>query len=150
MLIIGDLPGNDSIPLCGVALKWELNVKITNFLCAEFVSEDSSGKITLVGACIDRVSVKAFPARFVFYLFARCVSEVNDVPGKKTAQLRLIGNDKLVGTQQIEFETREDAPNANLVTAVDFQTNQASKFRFELRVEGSQESASWPLEIFQA
>ena len=124
-------------------------MKITNFLCADYISQDSSGKLTLVGAGVDWISVKAFPARFQFYLFARCVADLNDVPGDKVAELKLIGDDKLVGTQNLKFTTSDASPNANLVTVVDFQTTKPSKFRFELTLEGATDSASWPLEIRQ-
>lgn len=125
-------------------------MKITNFLCCEYATLDSGGKVTLVGAGIDWVSVPAFPARFAFYLFARCTVDVNDVPGTKTARLKVVGEDQLVGTQEMPFEIHEGRPNANLITIVDIQSEKPAKFRFELTIEGSEQIATWPLEIRQA
>ena len=125
-------------------------MRITNFLCCEYASLDSGGKVTLVGAGIDWVSVPSFPARFAFYLFARCTVDLNEVPGPKTAKLKVIGEDQLVGTQEMPFEIREGMPNANIITIVDIQTERPAKFRLELTIEGSDQIASWPLEIRQA
>jgi hypothetical protein len=125
-------------------------MKITNFLSCEYASQDASGKVTLVGAGIDWFSFPQFPMAVRLYLFARCVADLNDVPGKKVARLKLMGDDKLITHNEIPFQTLEGQPNINIITAYDLHTEKPALFRFNLSIDGSDQVATWPLEIRKA
>jgi len=125
-------------------------MKITNFLVCEFANSEPLGKVNLIGVGVDRYYPDTFPVVLLFYLYLRCVPEPNDLPGNKKGRIRLIGEDGLLEDHPIRIHFTEEKPVGVLIYKFAFRVTAPGLFRFESSVEGSQETASWPIQDFPA
>jgi len=125
-------------------------MKITNFLCCEYASFDGTNRVTIVAAGTDLIALKGIPAIARLFFFARCVADLNDSPGDRMAQLRLIGIDQQIGTMEVPFKLHPGNPSANIIVPIDLTIKAPGLFRFDLSIEGEAQVASWALEVRQA
>ncbi len=123
-------------------------MKITNFLACEFANAEPSGKVNLIGAGLDRFYPDSFPVSVMFYLYLRCVPELNDVPGYKKGRIKLMGEDGLIEDYPIQILFTEEKPAGALIYKFARQFTAPGMFRFEASLEGTRETATWPTRLF--
>lgn len=121
-------------------------VKATSFLPCIYGCIAQDGLVTLAGVGLDRVDATLLPVSIAFNFFARVESEFNDLPGRHTAELTFMGEDRTLGRTGVEFWTTEDKRNTQILINMAAVFEAPGSYRFELTIDG-RAAGSWPLEI---
>lgn len=121
-------------------------VKVTSFLACAYGNLTVNGLVDLGGIGFDKLSVPQLPSFITLKFFARCESEMGDLPGPHTAELKFMGEDAVINKTAVKFITTEEKRNQHLLVDLGLQFDSEGLYRVDLAIDGKP-GASWPLQV---